>query len=155
MLVRKKKKKLQLMGRLQMQGQGVVSADSLSRRGSWHNVSVKKEKRKKRKLTGDNVMLKAIECIERVNTQMLNLGQVTRSHLTQVQHLLVSTIDLTNSSAQCTMHHDRVSFSFLFFVLFTDFFIIVSADDNSRNQWTLPPAPASAICSLPPLSTCL
>jgi hypothetical protein len=56
MLVRKKKKKLQLTGRLrggarsklQMWGQGAVSTDSLSRCGSWHNVSVKKEKRKKK-----------------------------------------------------------------------------------------------------------
>jgi hypothetical protein len=45
-------------------GQGAVSTDSLSHCGSWHNVSVKKEKKKKRKLT---VMLKAIERIERVN----------------------------------------------------------------------------------------
>jgi hypothetical protein len=60
-----------------MQGHRAVSTDSLSRRGSWHNVSVKKEKRKKRNLTRDNIVLKAIECIERVNAQMLNLGQVT------------------------------------------------------------------------------
>jgi hypothetical protein len=65
-----------------MQGQGAVSTDSLSCCGSWHNVSVKKEKRKKRKPTGDNVVLKVIECVERVNAQMLNLGQVTQSHLT-------------------------------------------------------------------------
>jgi hypothetical protein len=45
--------------KLQMRGQGVVSTDSLSHcgvsswqlSGSWHNVSVKKEKKKKRKLT--------------------------------------------------------------------------------------------------------
>jgi hypothetical protein len=35
--------------KLQTWGQGVVSTDSLSHCGSWHNVSVKKEKRKKRK----------------------------------------------------------------------------------------------------------
>jgi hypothetical protein len=80
-----------------------------------------KKKKEKRKLT---VVLKAIEHVERVNVQMLNLGQVTLGHLTQVQHLPVSTIDLTNSSARCMMHHDRVSFSFIFFVLFTDSFTI-------------------------------
>jgi hypothetical protein len=51
---------------------------------------------------------------------MLNLGQVTRSHLTQVQHSLVSTIDLTNSSAHMhNAHHDRVSFSFFSFSFLT------------------------------------
>jgi hypothetical protein len=53
--------------RLQMRGQGAVSTDSLSRRGSWHNVSVKKEKRKKKK-SKLTIMLKAIERIKRVNT---------------------------------------------------------------------------------------
>jgi hypothetical protein len=74
---------------------------------------------------------------------MLNLGQVTSGHLTQVQHSPVSAINLTNSSAQCTMHHDMVSFSFLFFVLFTDSFtILVSAAMTTQG--------ISGHCPLPP-----